>query len=195
MTQLEQTQSTISRFVDRIKDSMGKHQPASLVEIRPISKRDIDMVVSKLNPMRSAATHRGRLRTQNEGKLTYLIAWKGGTPIGHGQIIWDGPLGSPKQHLDSQCPYIEDLWVVEEARSQGVGAAIIARMEAIAREKEYRRLGLSVGVENTPAIKLYERLGFATVGVPNFVLSGTVADANGDMHFWSEECQYMRKPL
>ena len=195
MNRVLQSHVSLSNLVDKIKGSISKSESPSFMEIRPISKRDIDVVVANLNPMRSAATHRGRLHTQSEGDLVYLIAWDGDTPIGHGQIIWDGPLGAPQQHLDLKCPYVEDLWVVDDARSQGVGTAILARMETMARQREYRRLGLSVGVENTRAIRLYESLGFSTIGVPNFVLSGTVSDANGDMHFWSEECQYMRKSI
>jgi ribosomal protein S18 acetylase RimI-like enzyme len=48
------------------------------------------------------------------------------------------------------------------ARGQGVGTQLMLKMLAAAREK-YPALSLSVSVEN-PARRLYQRLGFETVG-------------------------------
>jgi ribosomal protein S18 acetylase RimI-like enzyme len=56
--------------------------------------------------------------------------------------------------------YVSDLVVLPASRSRGVGAALLARAEAFARERGAPWLGIGVLVENR-ARRLYERLGFA----------------------------------
>jgi len=56
--------------------------------------------------------------------------------------------------------YLEDLFVVEDARAAGVGRAIIAALARIAQERGAPRLDLSV-LDWNPARGAYEHLGFA----------------------------------
>ena len=55
--------------------------------------------------------------------------------------------------------YLEDLYVMEEHRSKGVGRALLARLAAIAVERNCGRLEWAVLDWNTDAIGFYERLG------------------------------------
>ena len=170
-------------------------EPPIEVQIRPLVNNEIDIISTQLNPMRGRSTHQIRIQKQNDGTLLYLIAWQQDKPIAHAQIIWNGPIGSPKQYLNFECPYIEDLWVTESLRSQGIGKKMLIYMENLAASNGHRKIGLSVGIHNLRAIKLYKRIGYHSIGIPNFTLSGTVIDVEGDLHFWSEECQYMLKQL
>ena len=54
------------------------------------------------------------------------------------------------------------MFVVPHARRQGIGLAILKRLAAIARERDYGRMEWSVLDWNTPAIDFYEKIG-ATV--------------------------------
>ena len=54
--------------------------------------------------------------------------------------------------------YLEDLFVAEWARKTGVGRRLIARLAAIALERDWARLDLSV-LEWNPARGFYHRLG------------------------------------
>jgi GNAT superfamily N-acetyltransferase len=54
--------------------------------------------------------------------------------------------------------YLEDIFVEERARRHGVGRRLIADLAAIALERDYRRLDLSV-LDWNPARAFYERLG------------------------------------
>ncbi|MBM3140225.1 MAG: GNAT family N-acetyltransferase [Chloroflexi bacterium] len=54
--------------------------------------------------------------------------------------------------------YIEDLFVEEAARSQGVGRALMAAVARLARERGCARVELSV-LDWNPARAFYERLG------------------------------------
>ena len=55
--------------------------------------------------------------------------------------------------------YLEDLYVREAARGKGVGKALLARLAALAVERECGRLEWAVLDWNKDAIRFYERLG------------------------------------
>ncbi len=55
--------------------------------------------------------------------------------------------------------YLEDLFVRERYRANGIGKALLARLAAIAKENKCGRLEWSVLDWNTQAIKFYKSLG------------------------------------
>lgn len=55
--------------------------------------------------------------------------------------------------------YLEDLFVLPEARGQGVGLALLRAVCAEAERRRYARVEWSVLDWNAPAIAFYERLG------------------------------------
>lgn len=59
--------------------------------------------------------------------------------------------------------YLEDLYVSERARGQGVGRRLMARLAAIAIERGWGRIDFQV-LEWNPARRFYERLGLGHVG-------------------------------
>lgn len=186
----------ISKLVDKFPVNLTVDADLShAVDVRAIRRSEVNVVAEKLNPARNFATHRSRLQLQEDGVLLYLIAWIGEAPVGHGMLLWQGPTGTPKQHIGAPYPYVEDLWVRNDLRSKGIGARILAEINLLVISHGYEAVSLSVGVDNRRAIKLYERMGFEATRVPRFILSGMVAMANGETQFWSEKCQYMLKSL
>ena len=129
-----------------------------------------------LNAARNAATHEARLKLQDDGMLLYLIAWIDEMPVGHGMLLWDGPTGTPKQHIETPSPYVEDLWVRSDIRSRGIGALILVEMTMLAISHGYLSISLSVGVDNRRAISLYERMRFEQARVPTFTAFGNGRD-------------------
>lgn len=57
--------------------------------------------------------------------------------------------------------YLEDLFVRPEARGSGLGRALLARLAALAVERDCARLEWSVLDWNEPAIGFYRKLGAA----------------------------------
>jgi GNAT superfamily N-acetyltransferase len=57
--------------------------------------------------------------------------------------------------------YLEDLFVQPEARGSGLGRALLARLAALAVERDCARLEWSVLDWNEPAIGFYRKLGAA----------------------------------
>lgn len=56
------------------------------------------------------------------------------------------------------------IGVLKEHRGRGVGAALLEATLADARRKGFKRIELSVRVDNERATRLYEKFGFATEG-------------------------------
>ena len=62
---------------------------------------------------------------------------------------------------------LNDLFVAEKARGQGVGEAIMERAKQFARDEKCRGLTLETESDN-PARKLYERLGWKEDTFPHY---------------------------
>ena len=87
-----------------------------------------------------------------------LIAEEGATPLGfalffHNFSTWEGKPGI----------YLEDLYVTPGARGKGVGKALLARLAALAVERDCARLEWSVLDWNEPAIAFYRSIGAASM--------------------------------
>ena len=83
-----------------------------------------------------------------------LIAEQGETPVGfalffHNFSTFEGRPGV----------YLEDLFVVPEARGLGAGKALLARLAQIALERDCARLEWWVLDWNTPSIDFYRSIG------------------------------------
>lgn len=72
--------------------------------------------------------------------------------------------GGPDQDRPGTA-FLLSMWVVPEARGQGVGSALIDAVVAWARGAGFSRLVLEVGDGNCAAIALYARKGFTPTGV------------------------------
>ena len=87
-----------------------------------------------------------------------ILAFLDGEPVGlavfHSRFsTW---LGQPAM-------YLEDLYVVPEARGQGVGRRLMARLAAIAVGRGWGRIDFQV-LDWNPARDFYRRLGMAHLG-------------------------------
>jgi GNAT superfamily N-acetyltransferase len=83
-----------------------------------------------------------------------LLAYDDGVPVGfalyfHSYSTWRGQRGL----------WLEDLFVLPEARRRGVGRALLQRVAALAVERDCGRLEWSVLDWNQPAIDFYRSLG------------------------------------
>ena len=83
-----------------------------------------------------------------------LIAEDAGTPIGFALFFHTFSTFLARPGI-----YLEDLFVVPEHRSHGVGRALLTRLARLALERDCGRLEWAVLNWNVKAIKFYERLG------------------------------------
>jgi len=83
-----------------------------------------------------------------------VLADDGGTPVGFALFFhtFSTFLGQPGI-------YLEDLFVVPEARDRGVGRALLAHLARLAEARGCGRVEWAVLDWNAPAIRFYESLG------------------------------------
>lgn len=90
---------------------------------------------------------------QFEAILAFLDGEPAGAALFHSRFsTW---LGRP-------CMHLEDLYVTERARGRGVGRRLMARLAAIAVERDWGRIDFNV-LEWNPARRFYHRLGMGHV--------------------------------
>lgn len=144
---------------------------------------------------RLAGRHDDRFAQQRQGRLTYLIAWLDEIPIGHAMVRWEGATDAYVAERISDCAHVEDLFMMPELRSRGVGTRILGRGEQMAMERGIKQIGLAVGVDNPRARALYERLGYVDTGFGVFEIGGTYMDIHGRQREWRDMCEYLVKQL
>ena len=83
----------------------------------------------------------------------FLVARRDGLAVGCGAI----------RVLDDSTAEAKRMYVEPDLRGQGVGRAVLAALEAAAREHGARRLVLETGVHQQAALELYRRAGFSQV--------------------------------
>ncbi|MEU2118280.1 GNAT family N-acetyltransferase [Streptomyces sp. NPDC016459] len=87
------------------------------------------------------------------------VVVRDGRPAGH---LWTGRI---ELEPGRWAAFVYDIEVDEEQRGRGYGRALMLLAERVAREAGETLLGLHVFAGNTPAIGLYESLGFRTTYV------------------------------
>jgi len=84
---------------------------------------------------------------------TFLVARDGERAVGCGAI----------RLLDPTTAEAKRMYVEPEKRGKGVGRAVLAGLEAAAKELGVRRLVLETGIYQDAALSLYRRAGFTQV--------------------------------
>ena len=83
-----------------------------------------------------------------------MIGYEGEKPVGFALYFLNFSTFLGKPGI-----YLEDLFVLEEYRGRGYGKKLLARLAAIAVEKNYGRLEWAVLDWNEPSIEFYKSLG------------------------------------
>ena len=83
----------------------------------------------------------------------FLLSTADGTPAGYAGLSWVLDEGS-----------LDNIAVLPEFRRQGAAEALLAEVEALAREKRLAVIYLEARESNTPALALYRKRGYVTVG-------------------------------
>ncbi|MFG3348896.1 GNAT family N-acetyltransferase [Streptomyces sp. NPDC048018] len=95
------------------------------------------------------------------GTAVHLVV-SDGEVVGH---VWTGVR---ELEPGRSAGYVYDIEVAEEHRGRGHGRALMLVAERVALAAGERLLGLHVFTGNTPAIRLYESLGYRTTYVNSF---------------------------
>ncbi|MCK5374374.1 MAG: GNAT family N-acetyltransferase [Alphaproteobacteria bacterium] len=103
------------------------------------------------------------------GELEIILAWKDAVcaddkqAVGYALLNWQ-----PKYTYFKVCniPEIQDMNVISTHRRQGIGQAIIEFCEKQALDKEYKEMGIGVGLDSSfgAAQRLYTCMGYIPDG-------------------------------
>ncbi len=122
--------------------------------------------------------HADRLARQELGKITYLVAFDGKTPVGHLVLNWNG---SAHEHVRRpDVPEIQRLRVHAAWRGQHVGRALLRAAEAHALVAGRAQVCLTVDVANHHAISLYESEGYRDWGGGTFPSGWKASGVEGE---------------
>ena len=138
--------------------------PRRGLTIRPATRRDIPLILSLIRGLaeyekllHEAKATAARIRRHGFGRPRYfetLICEDAGAPIGFALFFF-----TYSTFLAAPTLYLEDLFVVPEARGRGAGKALLAELARIARRRGCGRMEWAVLDWNTPSIRFYESLG------------------------------------
>ncbi len=132
------------------------------------------------------------MAAQERGEAAYLIAWAGEVAVGY---VFLKLVPSSRQAHEEACAELEDLFVADDHRRRGIGELLAREAEATAREHGHSKLGLSVGVDNAVAERLYRRLGYVATRHRGYALHWTYLNDEGRVREGSEICNYLVKLL
>ncbi len=123
--------------------------PTILALLRGLARYERLTADFKSTPARLAAHGFGRRRY-----FDALLCFDGRRPIGVALYYFTYSSFAARPAL-----YLEDVFVVPEARRRGAGRALLAELARIAKKRRCARLEWAVLDWNAPAIRFYERLG------------------------------------
>jgi GNAT superfamily N-acetyltransferase len=128
--------------------------------------------------------------------LRYLVAECSRAIAGFGLLVLRRPETWPDAGTTEHLPSIVDLHVAEVHRGQGIGSAMIQRMEEIAFSIGRECLYLSVDpIANARAHALYARLGYQALQVEPYRDHWRFVDSDGRVHEGEEWLVDMVKVL
>ena len=162
--------------------------------IKPAGEGDLPFLEKYLS-FGTPGKHAKRIKLQEGGKGIYLIAWQDKKPIGHAFLKWDGPNENEVREKVGIFPNLEDLLVVQEERSKGIGVKIMEAIEQTALDRGYKKIGFGVAINSQKVIKFYENLGYKNTGIEPFQISWEEPDGKGGIQKVSDICIYMTKEL
>lgn len=164
------------------------------ITVRPLAEGELD-VLERHFPGGIAGKHRDRLARQTARDAVYLIAWLKGIPVGHVLVGLDGVRDELVASRVGRCPHLEDLVVVPERRSRGIGSRLLAAAEKAAAEHGFDRVGLSVATSNALARGFYPRRGYKDSGIGEYPAAGCYVASDGVLRSWSDLSVYLVKRL
>lgn len=96
------------------------------------------------------------------GAGVFLVVRRDGRPVGCGALrrLTEPPLVA---ELGPAVGEIKRMYVAAEARGQGIGRALLARLEAEARALALSRVVLETGIRQQEALALYRRAGYVDI--------------------------------
>ena len=139
---------------------MRLHELSLSITAEPFDSHDarrlvaaLDAALAELYPPEQRFGPNLKAEHLEDGRGTFLVARDGDRALGCGAI----------RLLDLTTAEVKRMYVEPDHRGVGVGWAVLASLEAAARQLGVQRLVLETGVHQEAAISLYRRAGFTEI--------------------------------
>lgn len=164
----------------------------SIAVVRSCTETDLVDLEAWAPTTKADLPHGRWLERQQAGEIAYLIAFVDGRIVGSAKVRWF----EPRQPAHRPVPELFQLSVwPAEMRGRGVGSALIAEAERLARTKGLRLLTMGVDLGNHHAMRLYERLGYRDWGRGTREDAYRVVTEDGSVVLQRDVITYMNKEL
>jgi len=161
--------------------------PQMSVTIRPLEERDVRQLEWQGGEdLRSF--YEWQWEQHQAGEREVLVAIFNGFAIGQAAVHWAGKIMHPG------VPDIQSLRVMDAFRGLRIGSRLVEACEMDVQRRGCGRIGLSVGVQNTSARRLYERVGYVADG-PTYIDRWHYTNVRGERVDVEEEVIDMLKRL
>lgn len=101
-------------------------------------------------------------------------AWSGGTLV--------GLVAAYCNDREGQLAYVTSVSVLKAWAGKGIAARLLSRCVEHAKSSGMRRISLEVASDNAPAIRLYEKYGFAAGKATNAILTMNLSLVDEEEH-------------
>jgi GNAT superfamily N-acetyltransferase len=162
-----------------------------VLDIRPATRPDVDRLLDAGDSPARRAHLESRWAEQERGDATFLLAHGEGGIVGQTTELRSSKYAEVAAAHDPA--EINGLHAF--VQGAGVGSALIAAAEELARQWRRDSIGLAVGLDNSGATRLYGRLGYQPADL-RVIDEWTELDADGTVLVAHRDpCDYLLKPL
>ena len=130
--------------------------------IEAMGERHVPQIAALEAASFSAPWDEASLRAELENPLALWLVAVDGTPDADGGGSVLGYAGSQTVFEDAD---VLNVCTAPAARRRGIAEALMTELERRLRQKGAEKITLEVRASNLPAIRLYEKLGYARVGL------------------------------
>ena len=132
--------------------------------IRHITQNDIENLTKNFAPYNKEQGMYERFWLEHQlGKRVTLVAIAEQEAVGYTNILWQSDY---RPFREQGIPEINSMHVIDEYQQQGIGTALIKEAERIATAHDKTKIGIGVDLnpKDTPAQRLYPKLGYEPDG-------------------------------
>jgi RimJ/RimL family protein N-acetyltransferase len=127
--------------------------------------REIRLAALKIDPLAFGGTYEQELDMPEEQWREQIHnMWFACYPNNIGQLVGSIVLVQKSDARSAHGAWVYAFWVDPHYRGHGIGAQLIAQVQAVARERGLRKLSLQVTSSQQVAFAVYQKMGFAIVG-------------------------------
>ncbi|GAA1513616.1 GNAT family N-acetyltransferase [Kribbella lupini] len=160
-------------------------------EIRPATRQDVDRLLAVAGSSARRAHLESRWVEQERGDAAFLLAYDGSGIVGQASLLRTSKYAEVVAAHDPA--EINGLHAF--VQGAGVGSALIAAAEDLARSWQRDAIGLAVELDNSGATRLYVRLGYRPASL-RVIDEWTEVDADGIVLVaHADPCDYLLKSL